>query len=82
MRMLGQSHEASLLIALGTAQIGEFSFVLAGLGVQLNVMSMETYSLILAGSIISIALNPILMRLVPHITPHPEVKPEPARASA
>jgi CPA2 family monovalent cation:H+ antiporter-2 len=82
MRMLGQSHEASLLIALGTAQIGEFSFVLAGLGVQLNVMSMETYSLILAGSIISIALNPIMMRLVPHITPHPEVKPEPARASA
>jgi CPA2 family monovalent cation:H+ antiporter-2 len=82
MRMLGQSHEASLLIAIGTAQIGEFSFVLAGLGVQLNVMSMETYSLILAGSIISIALNPILMRLVPHITPHPEVKPEPVRASA
>lgn len=82
MRMLGQSHEASLLIAIGTAQIGEFSFVLAGLGVQLDVMSMETYSLILAGSIISIALNPILMRLVPHITPHPEVKPEPVRASA
>ncbi len=82
MRMLGQSHEASLLIAIGSAQIGEFSFVLAGLGVQLNVMTMDTYSLILAGSIISIALNPILMRLVPHITPHPEVKPEPVRASA
>lgn len=82
MRMLGQSHEASLLIAIGTAQIGEFSFVLAGLGVQLDVMSMETYSLILAGALISIALNPILMRLVPHITPHPEMKPELARASA
>lgn len=82
MRMLGQSHEASLLIAIGTAQIGEFSFVLAGLGVQLEVMSMETYSLILAGALISIALNPILMRFVPHITPHPEIKPEPARASA
>jgi len=81
MRLLGQSKEASLLIAVGTAQIGEFSFVLAGLGVQLGVMTMETYSLILAGALISIALNPILMRLVPHVTPHPEVKPEPARVS-
>ena len=52
MRMLRQSHEASVLIALGTAQIGEFSFVLAGLGVQLEVMSMDTYSLILAGALI------------------------------
>lgn len=82
MRMLGQSREAAMLIAIGSAQIGEFSFVLAGLGVQLEVMTMETYSLILAGSIISIALNPILMRLVPHITPQPEMKAEPARASS
>jgi CPA2 family monovalent cation:H+ antiporter-2 len=76
MRMLGQSKEASLFIALGTAQIGEFSFVLAGLGVQLQVMAMETYNLILAGALISIAANPFLLRFVPHVTPHPEVKPE------
>ena len=82
MRLLGQSREASILIAIGTAQIGEFSFVLAGLGVQLEVMTRETYSLILAGAIISIALNPILMRLAPHVTPHPELKPEPVRTSA
>jgi len=82
MRMLGQSKESSLLIALGTAQIGEFSFVLAGLGVQLEVMAMETYNLILAGSIISIALNPFLLRFAPHIAPKPEPKAEPAPASA
>lgn len=82
MRMLGQSKESSLLIALGTAQIGEFSFVLAGLGVQLGVMAMETYNLILAGSIISIALNPFLLRFAPHIAPKPEPKTEPAPASA
>jgi CPA2 family monovalent cation:H+ antiporter-2 len=76
MRMLGQSKEASLFIALGTAQIGEFSFVLAGLGVQLQVMAMETYNLILPGALISIAVNPFLLRFVPHVTPHPEVKPE------
>jgi monovalent cation:H+ antiporter-2, CPA2 family len=82
MRMLGQSKEASLLIALGSAQIGEFSFVLAGLGVQLNVMAMETYNLILAGSIISIAVNPFLMRFAPHIAPKPEAKPQAAPVSA
>lgn len=82
MRMLGQSHKASMLIALGSAQIGEFSFVLAGLGVQLNVMAMETYNIILAGAIISIAVNPFLMRLAPHITPKAEPKGAPAPASA
>jgi CPA2 family monovalent cation:H+ antiporter-2 len=65
MRMLGQSKSSSLLIALGTAQIGEFSFVLAGLGRQLEVMTMETYSLILGAAMISIALNPFLLRLTP-----------------
>ncbi len=82
MRLLGQSRESSILIAIGTAQIGEFSFVLAGLGVQLEVMTRETYSLILAGAIISIALNPILVRFAPQVTPHPELKPEPVRSSA
>lgn len=82
MRLLGQSREASILIAIGTAQIGEFSFVLAGLGVQLEVMTGETYSLILAGALISIALNPILVRFAPQVTPHPELKPEPLRSSA
>jgi monovalent cation:H+ antiporter-2, CPA2 family len=65
MRMLGQSKSSSLLIALGTAQIGEFSFVLAGLGRQLEVMTMETYSLILGAAMISIAVNPFLLRFTP-----------------
>lgn len=65
LRMMGQSQSASALIALGTAQIGEFSFVLANMGRELNVMSVETYNLILAASLISIGLNPFLLRLVP-----------------
>jgi K+:H+ antiporter len=64
MRLFGKSHEAGLLAGLGLAQIGEFSFVLASLGVRLGVMSAETYNLILAGAIISIALNPLLIRFV------------------
>ncbi|MGE3867251.1 MAG: cation:proton antiporter, partial [Hyphomonadaceae bacterium] len=49
-----------LLIAASLAQIGEFSFVLAGLGRQLGVFSLDSYNLVLAGALISIALNPFL----------------------
>jgi CPA2 family monovalent cation:H+ antiporter-2 len=65
MRMMGQNQRSSWLVALGTAQIGEFSFVLAGLGRTLGVMSDETYNLILAAALISIALNPLLLRFAP-----------------
>jgi len=52
-----------MLIAASLAQIGEFSFVLAGLGVRLDLLSSETYNLILAGALISIALNPVLFQI-------------------
>jgi CPA2 family monovalent cation:H+ antiporter-2 len=65
MRLMGQSQPATWLIALGTAQIGEFSFVLAGMGRTLGVMKLETYNLILAAAIITIALNPLLLRFAP-----------------
>ncbi len=65
MRLMGQSERVSWLVALGTAQIGEFSFVLAGLGRSLGVMSLETYNLILAAALISIAVNPFLLKFVP-----------------
>jgi monovalent cation:H+ antiporter-2, CPA2 family len=50
----------ALSVAVGLAQIGEFSFILAGLGVSLHVLPQEGLNLILAGSLISIALNPLL----------------------
>jgi CPA2 family monovalent cation:H+ antiporter-2 len=81
MRLFGQNHGPSLLVALGLAQIGEFSFVLAGLGRTLGVLEAETYSLILAGALISIALNPFLLRLVPH-TPIDEDAPSPKPAAS
>ena len=76
LRLLGQSQRTSLLVALGTAQIGEFSFVLAGLGRQLHVLTLETYNLILAAAMISIALNPFLIRLVPDLPPVKRTKIE------
>jgi len=54
-----------IVIAVGLSQIGEFSFILGQEGVLLNYLSADQYSLILAGSIISIALNPFMYRLVP-----------------
>ncbi|MBL8545357.1 MAG: cation:proton antiporter [Hyphomonadaceae bacterium] len=69
MRLMKQPPQASALVALGLAQIGEFSFVLAGLGMQLEVMSRETYNLILAAALISIAVNPFLLRVVPNSAP-------------
>eukprot|EP01034_Spumella_vulgaris_P025744 gene25744-32233_t len=48
------------LVSASLAQIGEFSFILAALGVSLKLMPQEGQSLILAGAIISIALNPVV----------------------
>lgn len=49
----------SLTVAASLGQIGEFSFILAGLGLSLGLMPPEGMSLVLAGALISIAFNPI-----------------------
>ncbi|HEY0142135.1 MAG TPA: YbaL family putative K(+) efflux transporter [Thermoanaerobaculia bacterium] len=50
----------ALTVGVSLAQIGEFSFILAGLGVELRLLPVEGQNLILAGALISIALNPAL----------------------
>ena len=50
----------ALTVAASLAQIGEFSFILAGLGMSLGVLPAQGQSLILAGALISIALNPLV----------------------
>lgn len=47
----------ALTVGASLAQIGEFSFILATLGVSLNLLSLEGQNLILAGALISITLN-------------------------
>lgn len=54
----------ALLVSASLAQIGEFSFILASLGVSLNLLPLEGQSLILAGALISIALNPLLFKVI------------------
>lgn len=50
----------ALTVSASLAQIGEFSFILAGLGVSLKLLPIEGQSLILAGALISIAINPLI----------------------
>ncbi|MGU3398133.1 YbaL family putative K(+) efflux transporter [Brucellaceae bacterium D45D] len=50
----------ALTISASLAQIGEFSFILAGLGVSLNLLPPAGRDLILAGAILSIFLNPLI----------------------
>ncbi len=54
----------ALTVSASLAQIGEFSFILAGLGLSLGLLPAEGQSLILAGAIISIALNPLVFRAI------------------
>jgi CPA2 family monovalent cation:H+ antiporter-2 len=54
----------ALTVSASLAQIGEFSFILARLGVELDLMPAEGQSLVLAGALISIALNPVLFNAI------------------
>jgi CPA2 family monovalent cation:H+ antiporter-2 len=63
--VLPASGRTMLVAAIGRGQIGEFSFILGQAGVALAVLSQDQYSLILAGALISIVLNPLLFKLVP-----------------
>ncbi len=55
---------SALIISASLAQIGEFSFILAELGIRLGMLPVEGRSFILAGALISIAINPIIFKLI------------------
>jgi monovalent cation:H+ antiporter-2, CPA2 family len=68
----------ALLVAASLAQIGEFSFILAELGMALRLLSAEGQSLIVAGALISIALNSFLVRGAAAVQRRLDSPPEPA----
>ncbi|WP_407051204.1 cation:proton antiporter [Methyloraptor flagellatus] len=76
----GRSVGAAAMISASLAQIGEFSFILADLGVGLKLLPEEGRALILAGAIISIILNPLVFLLVERVTPTLEARLFPGRA--
>jgi CPA2 family monovalent cation:H+ antiporter-2 len=63
-RLFGHPNSTALTIAASLAQIGEFSFILAGLGVGLQLLPERGRDLILAGAILSILVNPFLFTLL------------------
>ncbi|MCW2478508.1 YbaL family putative K(+) efflux transporter [Candidatus Symbiopectobacterium sp. NZEC135] len=63
-RLFGHSKRTALTISTSLAQIGEFAFILAGLGVVLGLLSEQGRNLVLAGAILSIMINPLLFTLL------------------
>jgi len=57
-RALGRSTRTALVVSAALAQIGEFSFILSGLGVKLGLVPAEELNLIVAGALLSITFNP------------------------
>jgi CPA2 family monovalent cation:H+ antiporter-2 len=66
-RAFGHPTGTALTISASLAQIGEFSFILAGLGLSLGLLPAEGRDLILAGALISILLNPVLFGAIDRI---------------
>jgi monovalent cation:H+ antiporter-2, CPA2 family len=60
--LLRQPIASAVVVAASLAQIGEFSFILAELGIGLRLLTTEGQSLIVAGALLSIALNSFLLR--------------------
>ena len=69
LRIFGQDLETSASVTASRAQIGEFSFILAGLGLQLGLLPEEGRDLILGGAIISIMLNPAVFAIADRVGP-------------
>ncbi len=57
---LGYPIRTALVVAIGLAQIGEFSFILAEQALKFHLLSDEGYDFLVAGALISISLNPLL----------------------
>jgi monovalent cation:H+ antiporter-2, CPA2 family len=77
--LLGRPVGSALVVAASLAQIGEFSFILAELGIGLHLLPSEGQSLIVAGALLSITLNSFLLhgvgairRRIEHENPDPE----------
>ena len=61
--VLGRPRETAFEVAASLAQIGEFSFILGALGKSLGLLSDEGYTLMLAGALLSIVVNPFVFRI-------------------
>jgi monovalent cation:H+ antiporter-2, CPA2 family len=70
-KVLGYTTGIALTVSSALAQIGEFSFILAGLGISLGLLPPEGQHLILAGALLSIVLNPHVFAIGAKLQPVP-----------
>jgi CPA2 family monovalent cation:H+ antiporter-2 len=71
LRLCGQTTPAAGTIAAGLAQIGEFSFILAAMGVALQLFPPVGQDLVLATALLAITINPLLLRATEWMFPPP-----------
>jgi len=74
--LFGYPLSTALLAAASLAQVGEFSFILAGLGISYGLLPSEGLSLILAGALLSIALNPLVFWVTDRINTLVRARPK------
>ena len=67
LKLFGQSRETAATVTASRAQIGEFSFILAGVGLQFGLMPEAANDLILGGAIISIMVSPLVFAIADRI---------------
>ena len=60
-KLFGYGREVSVLVGLYIAQVGELSFILAGLGLAQNVIDHRLYTLLVTGALVSIFASPFLV---------------------
>ncbi len=83
MRMFRQPADSTMLISASLAQIGEFSFILAGVGVTLGLLPEAARDLIIGAAILSIVLNPLAFVIADRFVPKPAPPPpEPESVTA
>ena len=73
-KAFGYPLKTALIVGLGLAQIGEFSFVLASEGRSLGLVSRRVYLLILGTTAVTLVLTPFVLRLVPKLLDVPLLK--------
>jgi CPA2 family monovalent cation:H+ antiporter-2 len=73
--VMGYPLSSALTASAALAQIGEFSFILAGLGITYGLMPNAGLGLILAGALISITLNPLVFALTDRVNRWVRSKP-------
>ncbi|WP_080894005.1 cation:proton antiporter, partial [Ralstonia solanacearum] len=77
-RAFGHPARTALTISASLAQIGEFSFILIGLGIGLDILPARARGLLLAAAILSILLNPLMFALIDRLKREVPAEPVPA----